>query len=329
MKKLIKTTYGVILCLTIAIIALLLAAYIPIGAVTISIIIGILISNIFKPGAVFKEGVAYSERQVLSFAIALMGVNLNFLILKELGFKSILTIIVAMTATIFLAVFLAGIFKFDKRFALLLGIGNGICGSSAIAATKQIIGANEEEVGLSVAIINFLGTIGIFVLPFIGVVVLKLPQINSGMLIGNTLQAVGQVVAAGFSVGASAGQTATIVKMTRILMLTPVILILIFTVSRKNLKSHREREIRKIKIPLFIIGFILFSLIPTFGLLPLKYIGILSRISHFLLIIAMAGVGLKITFASILRDGKFALMIGSLVFLFQIIFSSSIIYLLF
>ena len=319
-----KPTYGIVLCIMIGIMALFMSAYIPIGAVTIAIVLGIAISNIMKPGKVFEKGIICSEKQILPFAIALMGVDLNFLILKELGYKSIFIIIIAITITMLSSVILAKIFKFDKKFALLLGIGNGICGSSAIAATKHIIGVDEKDVGLSITIVNFLGTIGIFLLPSIGTVVLKLNSTNSGMLIGSTLQAIGQVVAAGFSISELAGQTATIVKMTRILMLTPVVFILVFIFLRKDTRHTNEGKKRN-SIPLFIIGFVLFSLVPTFGLLPEETIKIISNTSHYALIIAMAGIGLKITFVSILKDGKSALIIGSLIFFLQIIFNSSMI----
>lgn len=254
-----------------------------------------------------------------------MGVNLNFLILEKLGYKSIL-ILIAIVLTALLSSLLFGkICKLDRKFALLIGIGNGICGSSAIAATEQIIGVKEEEVGLSIAIVNFLGTVGIFILPFLGSIFLKFTDINSGILVGSTLQAVGQVVAAGFSVSNLSGETATIVKMARILMLTPVVFALMFIFLRKNKNNTKKKTKKKTGIPLFIIGFVLFSLVPTFSLLPEEYIHVISKISHYSLIIAMAAIGLRITFGSILKDGRAALLVGSLIFLVQIVLSSSLI----
>ena len=325
-----KATYGIALCVSIGIAAFFLAEYISIGTVTLAIIIGIAIGNTVRPGDRFKAGITFSEKRILSFAIALMGVNLNFTILQELGLTSFLIVVLALIVTLSSALLLAKALKFDKTFALLLGIGNGVCGSSAIAATEQIIGAKEEEVGLSVAIVNFLGTIGIFLLPLIATVLFHLTDVNSGLLIGNTLQAVGQVVAAGFSVGESTGETATIVKMARILMLTPVIFVLLFVFSKgaRNAKKQTAgTSPKKVGVPLFIIGFVLLSLVPTFNLLPKEYINIISKLSHYALIVAMAGIGLRITFASILRDGKAALLVGSAIFLIQIVFSSSMVFL--
>ncbi len=318
---------GVALCVVVAAVSVFFSSYVPLGAVAISILIGIVVGNVLKPGRVLSAGIRFSEKHILSFAIALMGVNLNFLFLKSLGAKSLFLIIAAISVTIMTSLLLSRIFKFDKKFALLLGIGNGVCGSSAIAATEGIIGANEEEVGLSVAVVNFLGTIGIFLVPFVATVILKLSDINSGILVGNTLQAVGQVVAAGFSIGPDTGQTAVLVKMTRILMLFPLVFILIIIFAGKS--GGLEGKPKRLPVPVFIIGFVLFSMVPTFGLLSERWIGIIGRISHYSLVVAMAGIGLKITIQDILKDGKTALLMGSLIFFVQILFSSTVILFMF
>jgi len=319
-----KSVHGLGLCIVLGAVAEVLSKFVPFGSVAVAILLGVAVGNALKPGERFASGISFSEKRLLAFAVALMGVNLNFMILRDLGYQSILIIVTAMAVTISSSVLFAKMFGFDRKFALLIGIGNGICGSSAIAATKDIIGVDEEEVGLSVAVINFLGTIGIFVLPLIGTALLKFSEVNTGLLIGNTLQAVGQVVASGFSVGESAGQTATIVKMTRVLMLTPVVFILIALFSREG--SRRGFNKGRKTVPLFVVGFVLFSLVPTFNLLSENLIHVISRISHYALVVAMAGIGLRIKFSSIMRDGRTALLIGSLIFLLQIVFSSTMIF---
>ncbi len=328
LKKHRQAVYGIALCIAIGLVALLLTDYIPIGTVTISIIVGMIVGNTFKLDKKFAPGIKFSEKQILAFAIALLCLSLDYLVLEKLGLRSILLVIVGMALTITTSVVLAKLFKLDSKLALLLGIGNGVCGSSAIAATEQIIGAESKDVGLSIAIVNFLGTIGIFLLPIIATALLHLTNINAGLLIGNTLQAVGQVVAAGFAVSDVSGQTATIVKMARILMLTPMIFILIYIFTSRRAKTGGVDQTKAPTVPLFIVGFIVFSLIPTFHLLPKTFISAISQASHYALIVAMAGIGLKTTIASILRDGRSALLIGSLTFVVQIIFTSSVILLL-
>ncbi len=319
-----KFLLGILLTVLIAIIAIGLSIYIPMGAVTLGIVFGIIIGNTFTIGDYFSSGIKFSGKNILSLAIILMGVNLNFGVIQELGIRSLVMIVLSITFTIFTAIFLSKIFKLNSNLGLLLGIGNGICGSSAIAATEQIIGAKEDELGLSVAIVNFLGTIGIFLLPFISKILFNFPDIHSAFLIGDTLQAVGQVIASGFSINSAVGNTATIIKMMRILMLTPVVLslIVIFYKKRKNTKT---KSFQKKSFPFFVIGFILMSLIPSFNLLPENLIHIVGKTSHFFLVIAMVGIGLKVNFSSILKNGSKALLVGSLVFIFQIIFAISLI----
>ncbi len=322
---------GIAISILIALLALWGSGYIPLGAVALAIILGILLGNLTSLNQIGKAGITFSEKQFLSTAIALMGINLDFQVLQKLGWQSILLVIVAMVVTISTALLLAKLFGFDRRFALLLGIGNGVCGSSAIVATEQVVGAKKEDVALSIAIVNFLGTVGIFLLPFLSVTLLGLNDIHSGLLAGNTLQAVGQVVAAGFSISDTAGQTATLVKMTRVLMLFPLLMILIYTSARSH-RNHKDTTIKDVKkpaFPLFILGFVSFSLIPTFGLLPEHIIHIISKLSHYLLITAMAAIGLKITFKTILENGHLALGIGSIIFIVQILFSSIAILLFF
>ena len=313
-----KQIKGLSLTVLIAIITVVLSKFIPIGAVTLGIVFGVLIGNVFMFNPSFSSGIRFSEKNILSLAIVLMGVNLNFGIIQELGFKSIIIIVLSIGFTIFTAIILSKILRLEPKLGLLLGIGNGICGSSAIAATEQIIGADEDDVGLSVAIVNFLGTIGIFIIPFVLKNILNFSDIHSAFLIGDTLQAIGQVVASGFSINNEVGHTATIIKMMRILMLTPVALSLI-VVFRQRRKDIKTNSFQKKSFPFFIIGFILMSLIPSFHLLPESWIHIVGKASHYLLVIAMVGIGLKVSFSSIIKNGKKALLVGSLVFLFQIL----------
>ena len=322
-----KNLHGIGLSILIGVIAIILSKFIPVGSVALAIIVGAIIGNTVTINGRYNAGIGYSEKTLLAFAIALMGVNLDFVILSHLGIKSILLIIVSIAFTIYISIYLAKLFKFDKDFSLILGIGNGICGSAAIAATKDIVGLDKQKVGLSIAIVNFLGTVGIFLIPFIGHILLNLNDIDLGIMIGNTLQAVGQVVASGFSVNESVGQSATIVKMGRILMLTPVILFLIYFFSKTT--STENETPTKVQIPMFIIGFIVFSILSTSGLLPKFAIDGISTLSHYLLLVAMAAIGLTINFKTIKEHGTSALKIASLIFLAQILFTSLILLLIF
>ncbi|MEM8533476.1 MAG: putative sulfate exporter family transporter [Chloroflexota bacterium] len=323
----ISYSYGIGLCIAISAIAIALSPYIPLGSVTLALIVGIIIGNSIKLPETVSRGITFSEKQLLSCAIALMGVNLDFRILNELGLRSILLVILALLVTISTSLLLSKLGRFNSKMALLLGIGNGVCGSSAIAATAPLIRANEEEVGLSVAMVNLLSTIGMFLVPIVATIVFAFSDIQAGILVGNTLQSVGHVVAAGFSISDSAGQSATLIKMTRILMIIPLMLLLIlaFSDSKKGDRTNIDRG----ALPLFIVGFILFSFVPTFNMLPAEQIHIISKISDYALITAMSGIGLTISIQTMVQNGKAVLLMGGLIFVVQVLFNSVMVSLLF
>ena len=313
MYKYIK---GLSVAIGISIVAYFLSKFILIGSVAIAIILGIIVGNIIKFNESYNKGITYAEKTLLGYSIALMGINLDFHILSSLGLKTLVIIVLGMIVTIYSAVLIGRYYKIDMKLALLLGIGNGVCGSSAISATAPVIKADKHFIGISVAIVNLLGTLGIFLVPFVALS-FGLNEIDAGILVGNTLQAVGQVTAGGFSIGDTAGVSATTVKMGRILLLTPLVLILIYIFHAKN----SEENTKGATIPLFIVGFIAFSLISSFGLVSDEIKHIIASISHIFLLIAMSAVGLKIHFKSIKSDGKLALKIASIVFIIQIVFT--------
>lgn len=313
--------YGIGLSAFIALIAFFAGSYISIGSAVIAILIGILVSNSIKLPHHYNKGISYSEKTILAFAIATMGITLDFSVLFDLGFMTLLLILVGIIVTIFSALLIGKLIGIDQKLALLLGIGNGICGASAIGASKDIVKANESEVGISVAVVNFLGTIGIFLVPFIALSI-GLDEKSSGILVGNTLQAVGQAVAGGFAISDIAGQNAIVVKMGRVLFLTFVLLILlyIFTKNDNVNSNHKNQNVLK-NIPHFILYFLGLSFLATINILPSFIVDIIEKVSHISLIIAMSAIGLKISFATIKANGRDGLIVGSLVFLVQIIFS--------
>lgn len=311
--------YGIILCLLIASVAMFLSKYVVIGSIAIAIILGALIGNTLPLTDKFNPGITFSEKTLLGVAISLLGINLDFNILINLGYQTILIIIISMIATIYFGLYLSKKLNFDKNFACILAIGNGVCGSAAIAATKDIAKLDKEKSALAIAIVNLLGTVGLFIIPIVGVL-LGLNDTELGILIGNTLQSVGHAVAAGFSVNEAVGQNATITKMGRILLLTPVIFWLIWYTSKNQIIEENQTK-AKIQVPLFVIGFVVFSIIATSEVLPSTIINMISYASKLALIIAMSAIGLKISFKAIKQTGWDAFVLAGYIFKFQIILS--------
>lgn len=316
--------YGIILCILVASAAMFLSEFIVIGSIAIAIILGALIGNTVPLSSKLNPGITYSEKTLLAVAISLLGINLDFNVLLQLGVQTLFIIIISMSATIFFGIFLSKKLNFDKDFACILAIGNGVCGSAAIAATKDIVKLDKEKSALAIAIVNLLGTVGLFILPLIAVV-LELNDTEVGILLGNTLQSVGHAVAAGFSVNETVGQSTTITKMGRILLLTPVIIWLIWYTSKNSstvsTSSDKLEKKAKLQVPVFVIGFIVFSIIATSGILPLNIIEVIATASKITLLIAMSAIGLKISFKAIKQTGWDAFVLAGYIFKFQIILS--------
>lgn len=319
--------YGLILVIAISLLAIYVSTFVAIGSVAIAIILGAVIGNTATIPEKFNTGITFSEKTLLAVAISLMGINLDFNVLYELGLVTIGIIVVSLVSTIAFTLYLSKKLKFEKNFALILGIGNSVCGSAAIAATKDIVKLEKEKAAMSIAIVNLLGTIGLFALPFIGLL-LGFSDVEIGILLGNTLQSVGHAVAAGFGVNDTVGQSATIVKMGRILLLTPIIIWLIYVVAKNNTTKEGESNSKKLQIPPFVIGFIFFSIIASSQILPAVAIDAISWACKITLLMAMSAIGLKISFKAIKENGWDAFVLAGYIFKFQILLSMVLIYFL-
>jgi len=207
----------------------------------------------------------------------------------------------------------------------MIGIGNGVCGSSAIAATSGVAKVNSNDIGISIALVNLMGTIGIFLAPALAHL-LGFTDIQAGIYTGNTLQAVGQAVAAGFSISPEAGHYATVVKMGRVLLLVPLVLILIYIAKREHTKSSDEVAAKaKVGVPSFILWFVGFSVVASLGWLPKEVEAYISTVSHYITLIAMSAIGLMIHFGTIVKSAGTAFKVSSLLFALQLIFSALLI----
>ncbi len=333
----IKTFFlGILLSMCIALTACFLSDYIPLGVVTLSIVLGIIANTFFSfsKNQKFSKGIRFVEKNILSLAIVCMGINLNFFILESLGASLFFLVTSGIFITIISSLCIGKFFNIPYKLSLLLGIGNAICGSSAIASTEKILESKKEDVGVSIAVVNLLGVIGMFFVPFVAIHIFQFTESSAGVLVGNTLQAVGQAVAGGFSVSQVSGEMATLVKMSRVLMLFPLILILLFVVQKNNTlsshnKNHQNHNGSFPKIPLFIIGFIFFALMASFEVFSENTVLVIKNISKYLLVLAMAAIGLQISFSDMAKSGIKIFGIGLIIFLIQILYSAGVIYILF
>lgn len=304
---------GAALAVGIAMAAYLVGMFLPnLSAVLLALLFGIVAGNTALIQPKHHAGIYFSEKFLLETAIVLIGFGFQLEVLLSLGWPVFIWMVLSVMAVMAFAVIAGKLFGTPAKFNFLLGAGSAICGSAAIAATAPLLRANNEETGLALTLINLLGLIGILALPLLSLTI-GYTDLESGVLTGGVLQSMGHVVAAAFSLGEFTGETATVVKMGRIVLLVPFLLLLFFRQQRKANASEA-----RLQFPIFIGLFIGSVALSQFGFFPDKLAAVLSDLGGYLLIVAMAGIGLKIRIRPLLRISIKGSVIGIAVFLFQI-----------
>ena len=293
------------------------------GAVTLAILLGMLVRNWLVQAPRFTAGYHFAEKKLLPAAIVLLGTELQLQILISLGTSTAVLILLIVLSTMLSSILVGRLMGFSQPFSLLMGAGNAICGSSAIAAISPLVESKEEEVGLSISTVNLLGTVGIFFLPIL-VQFFRLDAVSGGAVIGGSLQAIGQVVAAGYSVNEATGHIALLVKMGRVLMLGP--LAVMITWRKTAVMSSGKRAVQ---IPPFIIGFLLVSVLSSWHIVPEPLVEWLKLSGKWLLLLAMAGTGLKLRLETMLKQGPKTFLFGCAVATLQLVVALLIVYVLY
>ncbi|MDD9952309.1 MAG: putative sulfate exporter family transporter [Zetaproteobacteria bacterium] len=308
---------GLLLAYAVGMLGKYFSQMIPsVNEVSLAILLGILLGGFVPKKEVWKEGLLFGEKKILSLAVLLMGFEMNISILTTLGIRVIFLIALIVASTVLIAAAAGKVFQVRHSLSMLLGMGNAICGSSAIAASAPILSKEPEDVGLAIGTTNLLGTIALFLLPFLCQYYgLNIQQ--SSFLIGGSLQAIGHVVAAGYTLGEEVGEMATAIKMARVCFLIPALVLLSKFYHRENKQKGLQATLQI--LPPFLYGFVLCALLAFFGFIPPQTILQIKFVSHLCILIAMASIGLRIQLRDFIRQGPQALMVGGMSFILQIL----------
>ena len=301
---------GILLSFGIAAVSIFLGGLLPlIGSSVLAIVFGIVLNNSMKLPAAFQEGLSYSGKKLLQYSIIFLGSSMSIGRVSETGISSLrislITILIA-----FLAAYLAGrFFKMNRVLTILIGFGTAICGGSAIAAASPILEADEEEIALSISTIFFFNILAVFIFPFLGHL-LQMSDAFFGTWAGTAINDTSSVVAAGYTYSPSAGDLATIVKLSRALMIVPACLIFAAYRYIKSKQSAQKTNLKQI-FPWFIAWFVLASLISSLGFLPAAVIPYTKFISQWLMAMALAAIGAKVSFKQFKQAGAAPLLTGA------------------
>jgi uncharacterized integral membrane protein (TIGR00698 family) len=309
LKVIINKLPGIALAAIIAIPAWLIGLAFPIvGSPVLGILFGMILA-FWKRPAMFNDGVKYTSKKLLQYSIILLGFSMNLFSIFNVGSQTLVLMAFTLTAT-FLTAFVAGkLLKLKGNTKTLIAVGTAICGGSAIAAAAPVIHADDDEVAHSISTIFLFNVIAAFLFPFIGRI-FHMSDHSFGLWAGTAVNDTSSVVAAGYTFSNAAGNLAVIVKLTRTLMIVPVTLVLAFYTSKKTVgKEKSGYNFAKI-FPWFVIGFIVASVINTFIHMPAGTSGFLSQTGKFVIVMAMASIGLNTNVVKLVKNGGKPILLG-------------------
>ncbi|WP_413990303.1 YeiH family protein [Labrys okinawensis] len=276
-------------------------------ALVLAILIGALVRTFAQPEKHFDRGITFGAKTLLEVAVVLLGASVSAAAIADAGPALIVGIAGVVAVSILLSFGIGRSLGLPYNMALLVACGNSICGNSAIAATAPVIGANGKDVAASIAFTAVLGVVAVICLPLL-VPALGFSAGQYGVFAGLTVYAVPQVLAATAPVAALSVQIGTLVKLTRVLMLGPVILVLALIGERQRAASADDSAVRakpKLRqiVPWFIIGFLAMMALRSFDLLPQASLQPIASASNTLTIVSMAALGLTVDIRAVAKAG--------------------------
>ncbi|TAM78455.1 putative sulfate exporter family transporter [bacterium] len=288
---------GLALSLVLAVLAAFIGRSAPIiGAPIFAILFGIILRNAVSLPSWSSPGVAFTSKKVLQGAIVLLGFGIDLPGLWSVGRSSAGVMLVTLAVGLIGGLVLGRVLRVDSRSGLLIAVGTSICGASAIAAIAPIVAAEASEIAYAVSTIFLYNVIGVFLFPFLGHV-MHMSDTAFGIWAGTAVNDTSSVVAAGYSFSRTAGTIATIVKLARTVMIIPVSLGVAAAVAwraRESRGLRRERRGIAHVIPWFILAFVIAAAIDSTGLLPHAMMSSLAEFGGFLIVVALAAVGLSV-----------------------------------
>jgi uncharacterized integral membrane protein (TIGR00698 family) len=313
---------GISICILIAIPSWLLGKIFPlIGSPIISIIIGMIMGMVIKNKNSFSQGIKFTSKKILQYAVILLGFGLNLSVIFHTGKQSLPVIISTITTSLVIAFILHKTMHIPANISTLIGVGSSICGGSAIAATAPVIDAKDEEVAQAISVIFFFNLLAAILFPTLGIWLgfSKTSGEAFGIFAGTAINDTSSVTAAAstwdsmYHLASATLDKAVTVKLTRTLAIIPITLILAL-IRTKRTNNNREEKIKLKNIfPYFIIYFILASFITTIAM----YYGISSSVfmpfkelSKFFIVLAMAAIGINTDIIKLVKGGGKPIIMG-------------------
>lgn len=304
-----RNGHGFGVAVVVAVAAQFLSEHYGAPAMLMALLLGISFHFLSEDG-VCKPGIEFSARSVLRFGIALLGARISVEMIIGLGPKMVVLVVAGVILTLLSGLIGARLLKRGWRFGLLTGGSVAICGASAAMAISAVLPKNEHSernLIFTVLSVTVLSTLAMIVYPML-TTVFGFSDFTSGVFLGGTIHDVAQVVGAGFSVSDQTGEVATLVKLIRVSMLAPVVLIISLSVRRFSTGSDPVASTPPL-LPFFVVGFLTFATLNSLGLIPKAATDYIAGISRWALLISIAAVGMKTSLKRILDVGGQAVVL--------------------
>ncbi|HEV2072962.1 MAG TPA: putative sulfate exporter family transporter [Thermomicrobiales bacterium] len=303
---------GILLAVAVTVVALIIArieeeilGHAILEPLVLALILGLALRAMWAPPSFLEPGIRFAGKQLLEFAIVVLGLTLDLGDIVDAGTEILISVLLLVSMTLIVGVVIGRAMGLGTRLAVLVAVGNAICGNSAIAAVAPAIRARKEEVASAIALTAVLGVGVVLALPLL-VPLANLTDERYGVIAGLSVYAVPQVLAATFTVSPQAGQIASLVKLTRVMLLGPVVALFAVIFREQNDTSASEgRRVQLGKfLPWFVVGFAICATLRTAGLVAESLIPFATDSSRILTAVAMAGLGLGVDMRSVRETGS-------------------------
>ena len=296
-----------------AVMAWVLGGFLPVvGAPVLALLAGVAIRNTVGTPAVLRPGVDYTLKRLLRLAIILFGATLALGQIIRIGAEALAIILVTIALALGLTALFGRWLRAPSRLVSLIGAGTAICGATAIITVGPILEAEDEEIAFALATIFLFNMLAVIIYPLLGHL-LALSDVVYGTWAGAAIHDTSSVLAASFGFSDLAGSVATVVKLTRTLMLVPLALLFGFAHSYRRSRAGSAGSVRVslVKIfPWFVLWFVAAAVLNTLGLLTPSMVEISALVGKFLIVMVMVAVGLSADLKGMRQIGLRPLYLG-------------------
>lgn len=297
-----------------------------ISALVIAIVLGIIYSNTLhhRMPQQWAPGIQFAAKRLLRLAIILYGFRVSFQQIISIGPQGILIDAIVVISTLIFGAWIGiKIFKLDRHLAILISIGAAICGAAAVLAAEDVLKSEPYKTAVAIGTVVLFGTIAMLLYPFLQHLgIFGLDESQYGVYVGASVHEVAQALVAGSSISLEAGNTAVIVKMTRVLMLVPMLFCLAIYETRFASKNAKDKSVQKknaLNIPWFAVAFVAVIGFNSLDLLPTVLVNAINQFDIFLLTMAMAAIGIETNINKIKHVGMKPLYLATVLFFWLMI----------